>query len=216
MLDAPTTMQAHTLPHALARPLAAAPAPRAETVRQVAVDPAAVGERLRVAFCAHYSAIWRLLRRLGVDAAQLDDAAQEVFAVLARRHLEVEAGREGAFLYGVALRIAAATNRSRHRLPTAAELEQLLQIADAKPSPEAELALKRDRLLLDVVLDQLPTDLRTVLVLAELEELELTAIAQLEQLPLGTVNSRLRRAREEFSVIAKRLRAQLASKGLSQ
>jgi RNA polymerase sigma-70 factor, ECF subfamily len=216
MLDASTTMQAHTLPHSLARPLAAAPPARAESVRQTAAAPAAVAERLRVVFHAHYTPIWRLLRRLGVEAAQVDDAAQEVFAVLARRHQEVEPGREGAFLYGVALRVATSTNRSRHRLPTAEELEQLLHVADAKPSPEANLAHKRDRLLLDLVLDQLPTDLRTVFVLAELEELDLTAIAQLEQLPLGTVNSRLRRAREEFSVIAKRLRAQLASKGLGQ
>jgi RNA polymerase sigma-70 factor (ECF subfamily) len=48
-----------------------------------------------------------------------------------------------------------------------------------------------------------------VLVLFELEGLDVRAIAEIEAIPVGTVGSRLRRAREEFSAAAKRLRAAL-------
>jgi RNA polymerase sigma-70 factor (ECF subfamily) len=54
-------------------------------------------------------------------------------------------------------------------------------------------------------------ELREVLVLFELEGLSVQAIAGLYGIPLGTASSRLRRAREEFSAIARRVRIQLAA-----
>ena len=56
-------------------------------------------------------------------------------------------------------------------------------------------------------------DLRTVFVLHELEGLEVRQIAEIEEIPVGTASSRLRRARETFSAIAKRVRAGLISCG---
>jgi RNA polymerase sigma-70 factor (ECF subfamily) len=50
-------------------------------------------------------------------------------------------------------------------------------------------------------------DLRAVFVLFELEGLEVREIAALHEIPAGTASSRLRRAREEFSTLAKRARA---------
>jgi RNA polymerase sigma-70 factor, ECF subfamily len=167
---------------------------------------------LRGLFQAHYAAVWRLLRRFGVPAAQLDDAAQEVFWVAARRFADIEAGREKAFLYGVALRVA--SNELRRSQVTAeltrplGELE--LVLADVAPSPEESLEQRRALLLLDAALRQLPLELRSVLVLFELEGLEVSKIAEIEGIPLGTASSRLRRAREEFSAVAKRLRATLS------
>lgn len=72
---------------------------------------------------------------------------------------------------------------------------------------------RRGQALLGFVLDQLPLELRTVFVLFELEGLPLKAIAELEDLPQGTVSSRLRRAREEFSAASRRLRAALGNRG---
>jgi len=63
------------------------------------------------------------------------------------------------------------------------------------------------------VLARMPLELRTVFVLFELEGLEVRAIAELEGLPVGTASSRLRRAREEFSAIARRVRASLDARG---
>jgi RNA polymerase sigma-70 factor (ECF subfamily) len=67
--------------------------------------------------------------------------------------------------------------------------------------------------LLDEVLDAMTMDLRTVFVLFELEELPTAEIARLLEIPVGTAASRLRRAREEFHVLAKRVRARLSFRG---
>jgi len=166
---------------------------------------------LKPLFERHYASVWRLLRRFGVPSAALDDAAQEVFWIAARRLSDIRAGSEAAFLYGVALRVASNLLR-RERHPAADELE-LSFLAHAGPSPEEALAERQRRALLDVVLARMPLELRTVFVLFELEGLEVRAIAELEGLPVGTASSRLRRAREEFSAIARRLRASLDTRG---
>jgi RNA polymerase sigma-70 factor (ECF subfamily) len=60
---------------------------------------------------------------------------------------------------------------------------------------------------LDEVLRGLPIELRTVFVLHEIEEVQITEIATIEGIPTGTVNSRLRRAREMFSTICRRVQS---------
>jgi RNA polymerase sigma-70 factor, ECF subfamily len=165
---------------------------------------------LRELFTAHYASIWRLLRRLGVPAADLDDAAQEVFWVAARRLGDIAPGREHPFLYGVALRVASNLLRRGRALPNTSDFSTLEQLVDAQPSPEQALEARRARELLELVLGQLPLELRTVLVLFELEGVAIRDIAELEDIPLGTASSRLRRAREEFSAASKRLRAAMA------
>jgi RNA polymerase sigma-70 factor, ECF subfamily len=167
---------------------------------------------LKSLFERHYGSVWRLLRRFGVPASQLDDAAQEVFWVAARRLAEIRPGSESAFLYGVALRIASNLLRRDRNTPAATQEDELLLLADAGPSPEEAVEQRRRRALLDVVLERLPLELRTVFVLFELEGLEVRAIAALEEIPVGTASSRLRRAREEFSAIARRVRATLLSR----
>ena len=168
---------------------------------------------LRTLFEEHYAHVWRLLRRFGVLPAQLDDAAQEVFWVAARRIADIELGRERPFLYGVSLRVASNEVRRRKSAPTTAEPEEVARLVDPRPSPEEHLERRQARELLDVVLDHLPLELRTVFVLAELESLEVRVIAELELIPVGTASSRLRRAREQFTAVAKRLRATLAARG---
>lgn len=172
---------------------------------------ASVPLELKSLFERHYASVWRLLRRFGVPVAALDDAAQEVFWVAARRLADIRAGSETAFLYGVALRVAS-NHLRRDRHPTAEELE-LSSLPDTGPSPEEAVAERQRRALLDTVLARLPLELRTVFVLFELEGLEVRQIAELEGIPVGTASSRLRRAREEFSAIARRVRAALIARG---
>jgi RNA polymerase sigma-70 factor (ECF subfamily) len=166
-------------------------------------------------FQGYYAAVWRLLRRFGVAAAQLDDAAQEVFWVAARRMADIQPGREKAFLYGVALRVASNELRRQNAAASLAapvDCDELC-LVDVAPSPEESLERRRALQLLDAVLARMPLELRTVFVLFELEGLEVSKIAELEELPLGTASSRLRRARLEFSAIAKRVRASLSGRG---
>jgi RNA polymerase sigma-70 factor (ECF subfamily) len=105
------------------------------------------------------------------------------------------------------LRVAASELRRRASQPPAADVEELERLAAGEPTPEEQLEQRRARALLDSVLDGLPIELRSVLVLFELEGLDVRSIAEIEGIPVGTVGSRLRRAREEFSAIAKRVRA---------
>jgi RNA polymerase sigma-70 factor (ECF subfamily) len=167
---------------------------------------------LRRLFDDNYASVWRLLRRFGVPARHLDDAAQDVFWVAARRLESIRPGSERAFLYGVALRIAADRARQRRAQPALADPEELFRVEDPAPSPEEHLETRQARVLLDAALDRLPLELRAAFVLAELEGFEVRQIAELEGIPVGTAASRLRRAREEFSAIARRMRAALGAR----
>ena len=72
---------------------------------------------------------------------------------------------------------------------------------------EQLLARKQLRQLLDAVLDTLPLEQRTVLVLHELEGFSLAEVASLLEVPPGTVDPRLARARKKFSNSAALLRS---------
>ncbi|HKU45064.1 MAG TPA: sigma-70 family RNA polymerase sigma factor [Polyangiales bacterium] len=160
----------------------------------VARDPA----RLERVIRSDYRFIWRLLRRFGVPELQAEDAAQQVFLIVAERLADIEPGRERAFAFGTALRIAQSMRRRLGReLPSDNFDEQPVGTA----APDELVEQKRARELLDSVLAQLPIESRTVFVLFELEALSSPEIAQLLEVPLGTVASRLRRAREQFRAL---------------
>lgn len=166
------------------------------------------GARLRALFEVEFDFVWRSLRRLGLQPAEADDGAQHVFVVAARRIHEVAPGNERAFLFETARRIASDIRRQSARRREVFTVDQ--EQRDLAPSPEEALRRKQARDLLDEALDQLAPELRTVLVLFELEGMTAPEIAAIVGVPLGTAASRLRRAREEFQGVVKRLMARAA------
>lgn len=189
--------------------------PPADEPAELAVAPLDAGARLRLAglLRTHFGAVRRFVRRFGVPDAASDDAAQEVFIVAARRLREIEPGGERAYLYGVALRVAANARRAfatRRDQPSSVVLARA--VSDA-PEPDAQLETKRLRALLDEVLDTLTEDLRTAFVLFEFEGFSVPEIAELCGIPLGTAASRLRRGREAFQAEAARLKAEFQRSG---
>ena len=154
--------------------------------------------RLRSVVEEHFDFVWRSLRRLGVPSEAVDDAAQEVFWVVARKLDVVASGSERAYLFATALRVASDIRRQRARHRIVHDSELVEAVADLAADPDALLDQKRARDLLDMVLDDLPLDLRTVLLLTEGEELTMAEIASLLGVAPGTVASRLRRARAAF------------------
>jgi RNA polymerase sigma-70 factor (ECF subfamily) len=154
----------------------------------------------------HYPFIWRLLRRLGLPSADAEDAAQEVFVILARKIRRVEARRARSFLYATALRVASNHRRGQRRRPDVPGDSDRAHAASAD-DPEQQFAVREACALLDDLLAQLPVPLRRALVLADVEELELTDIAALERIPRGTAASRVRLARRRFGELVERAAA---------
>jgi RNA polymerase sigma-70 factor (ECF subfamily) len=142
-----------------------------------------------------YRLIWRLLRRLGLPPEQADDAAQQVFLIAAERLADIREQSERSFAFGTALRVAQSQRRRTARAPT--PLDDGLHVSPL-PDPEQLTDQRRARERLDAALAALPLELRTTFVLFELEGLTSPEIAELAGVPLGTVASRLRRAREQF------------------
>jgi len=173
---------------------------------------AGADERVRALLDAHYAFVWRILRRLGLQPDQAEDAAQQVLFVASERIADIDPGKERSFLFGVARRVASDARRtaSARRETTA---EELPEAVDTAPRADELVDRHRARAMLDEVLDAMDEDLRAVFVLFELEELSLTEIADMLGIPRGTVASRLRRAREEFDVIVKRVVARRDRRG---
>jgi RNA polymerase sigma-70 factor, ECF subfamily len=155
----------------------------------------------------HFDFIWRLIRRLGLKADEADDAAQEVFVVAMRRIEAVQAGSERSFLFGTAVRIAADRRRARAR---GRELndQDLDLCAGTVALPDEQAEQQRARELLDVVLDGMEDEVRTVFVLYELEGMTTREIGETLAIPAGTAASRLRRGREEFAKLIQKVQRQ--------
>jgi RNA polymerase sigma-70 factor, ECF subfamily len=175
-----------------------------------AVSPAF---RLRAVFDECFDYVWRLTRRLGVPEASVDDAVQQAFCVLSDKLERVEPGKERAFLTAIAVRIASNSRRSERRRRERADEGGLAQAKDPSPGADDLIEERRRRMLLDRALGALPLELRTVFVLDELEALTAPEIARLVGVPVGTVASRLRRARTLFLQAAEAVRAEEASTG---
>ena len=176
----------------------------AEPASHAAAQP---GARAREMVGLHFDFVWRLLRRLGVPEAEVDDAAQQVFIVAARRLPDIPFGGERTFLYGTVLRTAATLRRNLRRrerwlVPGSADAESPAR------TPHEELEHRQALAVLDTLLGALDDELRDVFVLSEIEELSAPEAAALLGIPAGTVASRLRRARLAFSAQLKRLQAQ--------
>lgn len=161
--------------------------------------------KLDTLFHEYFSYVWRLLRRLGLPEQDADDAAQRVFIVASKRMSDIVPNRERAFLYKIAWHIAAKQRRTveRRRENSIDELD----FTRDEPEIEELLDQRRSRQVLDGLLEAMPLDQRAVFVLYEIEELTCPEIADVLGIPVGTVASRLRRARADFQARVARLGA---------
>jgi RNA polymerase sigma-70 factor (ECF subfamily) len=186
---------------------------------EAAVSDAAVREA-RAAVCLpfddvyerHFDFAWRNLRRLGVPAPDVDDAAQEVFLVVHRRLPQFEPrGSLKAWLFGIVARVASAHRRRlRRAAPTSAGREEPIdpdRTPSLSPAGAEAMAESEAVAVLHALLDGLDDDKRAVFVLAELEQMTAPEIAEALGVKLNTVYGRLRQARREFDEGAARMRA---------
>ena len=163
--------------------------------------------RLRAMIDAHSDFVWRALRGLGLLPHEADDATQRVFVVASERIDSIEMGCERAFLFQAALRVASDHRRAsrRRRDSDCTSLIQEVEAPDPSPLSDELLEMRRARVQLDLILDTMPLEFRTVFILHELEQTAMSEIATIVGVPAGTVASRLRRARQIFRAGIERL-----------
>jgi RNA polymerase sigma-70 factor (ECF subfamily) len=145
----------------------------------------------------HFGFVWRSLRRMGVDPSWVEDAAQDTFVVVHRRlrDLKADASRT-AFLYGIALRVAR-DYRRRARRKGADVLNEEGTMSRAE-GPFDQTARAEAARMLERFLATLDDDKRTAFALCELEGMSAPEVSEALGVPLNTVYSRVRVARERL------------------
>lgn len=152
----------------------------------------------------HVKFAWRVLGRLGVAHADIEDVCQEVFIVVHRRLAEFE-GRSSlrTWIYGIALRCASDYRRRNARRQPAVAVAEVAVAG----SQHDDLHARDARATLDQLLELLDADKREVFVLFELEELAMTEVVAIVGCPVQTGYSRLHAARAIVASAASRMRA---------
>jgi RNA polymerase sigma-70 factor (ECF subfamily) len=148
-------------------------------------------EVFRRIFEEHIAAVWRLLRGLGVPAAQVDDVAQEVFLIVHDKLGEFEGrSRLSTWIFSIAYRVGANARRKVRRAPPLVELNPSLPGGGVSPEEASEQAdFVRQ---LDVFCSGLSVGMRDVFVLCFVEELSFREAAEVLEISDNTVASRVR------------------------
>jgi RNA polymerase sigma factor (sigma-70 family) len=162
-------------------------------------------ERFEAVMLPHLSAAYTLARYLTRNDYDADDVVQEAFL----RALKYFGGFRGerasqsrAWLLAI-VRNMAYTWRHRHRADASTtEFDETMHgEATTEGHPESALSRRDARETLADALDQLPPEFREVIVLREIEELSYKEISQVVDVPVGTVMSRLSRARKRLQEV---------------
>jgi RNA polymerase sigma factor (sigma-70 family) len=150
----------------------------------------------------HGPLVLGVCRRVLADAPDAEDAFQATFLILARKAASVAApDRLGSWLYGVALRCSCQARKAARRVKN-----QPIPNVPAREAPDREWSDVGP--VLDAEIGRLPEKLRDALILCELQGLDRAAAAKRLGVPVGTVSSRLSRAKQT-------LRGRLVRRGIT-
>jgi RNA polymerase sigma-70 factor, ECF subfamily len=148
----------------------------------------------------HLDAAYNLARWLVRDATLAEDVVQDA-AVRALRYFASFRGGDGrAWLLRIVRNTAyehlkRRSGRAEVSLVNTADQADAVGFGMDVPNPEAQYSGRQDRQRLTSAMAALPIEQRECLVLCELEQLSYKDIARITQVPIGTVMSRLSRAR---------------------
>ena len=125
------------------------------------------------------------------DPVEAEDVAQEAFLKAFRELHRLRDDRAFAsFIYRICVRLCVDRLRLKRAEPSPLE-----------PSEAAAGGYIENRVLVEKLLAKLPPDLKTTLVLREMEQLSYEEVANVMSVPVGTVRSRLHTARERFRIL---------------
>lgn len=142
----------------------------------------------------HHAPLYRYAYRLSGSAADAEDLVQQVFVIACRKLDQVrEPEHVTAWLFAV-LRSCFLKSRRKQRPQSAGNLElNLNTVPDREPAP-----VEVDSDELQRALDQLPDDYKMVVMMFYFEHCSYKQIADRLELPIGTVMSRLARAKQKL------------------
>jgi RNA polymerase sigma-70 factor (ECF subfamily) len=156
-------------------------------------------------FDEHFDYVWGALSRLGVRPSDLEDQVHEVFLRVQRRLADYDTSRPvKPWLFGFVFRVASDHRRlARHRVEViGARAEAIAPAPSALESMEAN----EERVVVEEALDAVDLDRRAVLIMHDVDDVPIPAVAHALGIPVGTAYSRLRAAREDLAADVTRLR----------
>jgi RNA polymerase sigma-70 factor, ECF subfamily len=151
----------------------------------------------------HLDMLYRMARRLTRDEASAEDLVQETYLRALRSYESFDLKEFGIrpWLLRILHNLHASRFKREKRQPLAVDDEQLQAVAlasDGQAIPAGTVWDGMDEQLVQAV-ESLPEEYRTVLILWAIEELSYKEIAEAVDVPIGTVMSRLFRARQKLS-----------------
>jgi RNA polymerase sigma-70 factor (ECF subfamily) len=162
------------------------------------MDPARKLALFEQTIVPHLNAAYNLARWLTRNAHDAEDLVQDAY-LRAFRSFETFEGQDGRAWLLAIVRNTCFTWLRKKGVQPAIEFDEQLHTA-ADPSPDAESVILNQAALgsLNGCLEELPPEFREVIVLRELEELSYKEISEIARVPVGTVMSRLARARKRL------------------
>jgi RNA polymerase sigma-70 factor (ECF subfamily) len=166
-------------------------------------------QRFHAIYAAELRYVWNSLYRLGVPACDVEDVAHETLLSVYRRLADYDAARPlRPWLFGFAYRTAADYRKRMHRRhEVGVDDLQFDEPAHEGPSAEEEIARREERALVVEALRAVPIERSAVFVLMEIDGCSAPEAAEALGIPLNTVYSRIRVAREEFTAALRRVQA---------
>jgi RNA polymerase sigma factor (sigma-70 family) len=150
----------------------------------------------------HLDAAYNLARWLTRNDTDAQDVVQEAY-LRALRFFSGFHGTDGRAWLLTIVRNTCFTWLRRNRSPElSGDFDEIVNARESEaPDPETAHVLKVQAQLVNEAIEELPIEFREVVVLRELEELSYKEIALVTGIPIGTVMSRLARARKRLLVL---------------
>ncbi|HMG34577.1 MAG TPA: sigma-70 family RNA polymerase sigma factor [Blastocatellia bacterium] len=156
-------------------------------------------ERFEEAILPHLGAAYNLAQWLTRNPQDAEDVVQEAY-LRAFRFFDGFHGGDGRGWLLTIVRNTFYTWLGRNRPNEVQQLDDRAeQLESRQPSPEEETVRLSDTQRLERALDELPAEYREVVILRELEGMSYKEISEIVDIPLGTVMSRLARARKRLT-----------------
>ena len=161
--------------------------------------PAPQNERIAEAVLPHLDAAYNFARYLARNEDDAADVVQEAFLRALRYGDSFSGQNPRAWLLAIVRNIFFSMRKGNIPSETAVQFDEELHRVDEQPGPEAQIIRSAESQVVTAALEELSVEYREVLVLREFEDLSYKEIARVTGTPVGTVMSRLARARDQVT-----------------